>query len=95
MMEQQQQVEEGAKCGSDNDGQRPKTKKIHKKKAAKLLLLQSLLQTFVFETNIYGVPKRLLIFDLNKVLIYRKNKFSDFFELRPYAVQFIKEMSLR
>lgn len=68
-------------------------KKGHKKKAAKLLLLQEL--QAAIPTNIYGVAKKLIIFDLNKVLIYRPRKCSRYFQSRPHLAEFLAQLSTR
>ena len=44
--------------------------------------------------NVYGLSKKLLIFDINKVLLYRKAKTS-YFTIRPYAHEFIASMAQR
>lgn len=67
-------------------------KKVHKKKAAKLQILKTLTESKV---NIYGIPKKLIIFDLNHVLIFRPNKFRGNFILRPHAEQFLQDVALR
>ena len=67
-------------------------KKVHKKKAAKLQILKTLTESNV---NMYGIPKKLIIFDLNHVLIFRPKKFSEKFILRPHAKQFLHEIAQR
>ena len=67
-------------------------KKVHKKKAAKLQILKALTES---DTNKYCVPKKLIIFDLNRVLILRPNKFSRKFILRPHAKQFLQHIATR
>ena len=44
--------------------------------------------------NMYLVPRKLLVFDINKVLLHRQAKTS-FFKIRPYAYEFIAGMSQR
>eukprot|EP01032_Pedospumella_encystans_P017001 gene17001-19374_t len=38
--------------------------------------------------NMYLVPRKLLVFDINKVLLHRQAK-SSFFKIRPHAYAFI------
>lgn len=44
--------------------------------------------------NLYNCRRKLLIFDINKVLLYRQAKTS-YFKIRPYAHEFIAGMSER
>jgi hypothetical protein len=44
--------------------------------------------------NIYGLPRKLIIFDINKVLLFRQAKSSKY-TLRPHAREFIESMSER
>lgn len=44
--------------------------------------------------NVYLVPRKLLVFDINKVLLHRQAK-STYYKVRPYAYQFIAGMSER
>lgn len=44
--------------------------------------------------NMYLVPRKLLVFDINKVLLHRQAK-SSFFKIRPHAYAFIAGMSQR
>ena len=66
--------------------------KVHKKKAAKLLLLENLINS---NENIYGLPKKLLVLDMNKVLIFRRNRFGGNYDIRPHTLHFLREISSR
>ena len=44
--------------------------------------------------NIYNIPRKLIIFDINKVLLFRQAKTSRYI-IRPHAHEFIASMSER
>lgn len=69
-------------------------KKMNKK--AKLRAMSQLLATPGpnIYVNIHNVPRKLIIFDINKVLLYRQAKSSKYI-IRPYAHEFIAGMSER
>jgi hypothetical protein len=74
------------------------SKKMNKKakeRAKKELLLTTM--TLGIEPPIPLLPKKLIIFDLNKVLIYRQkiNGDHDSFITRPHTLEFISELSKR
>lgn len=50
--------------------------------------------TYKIENSIYNLPKKLMILDLNKVLIFRQPQTTNFI-LRPHADAFLEAMSDR
>ena len=68
-----------------------------KKKKRKFLALNNQINLTINELNNSSqttMPKKLLIFDLNRVVMHRK-ELTSHFHLRPYALPFIKGLSLK
>lgn len=70
--------------------------KFKMNKKAKLRQVAELKQALVPNRvlNMYLVPRKLLVFDINKVLLHRQAK-SSYFKIRPHAYAFIAGMSER
>jgi hypothetical protein len=71
-----------------------KPARVRMNKKAKLRAIAELRHGHNANLNIYDVPRKLLIFDVNKVLLFRQPK-SPRYQVRPYAHEFIKGMSER
>lgn len=71
-----------------------KLQKQIKKETIKREKEDELIQRFESQRSMYDLPKKLLIMDLNKVLLYRKKGSKNFIP-RPHVSHFLKEMSKR
>ncbi len=71
-----------------------KHQKLQKREKQKREHQQELCNRFEAQRSIYDMPKKLLILDLNKVLLYRK-KGSKSYIPRPHLIPFLQQMSLR
>lgn len=71
-----------------------KLKKQVKREEQKRARVEELIQIRDNNLSIYQLPKRLLIFDLNKVLINRNKGCVDYIP-RPHVQQFLQDMSER
>ena len=65
------------------DARKPKKKKHHMKESSKISL----------QPNIHNVQRKLLILDINKVLIYRLS--TSYYVVRPHAKEFLSDMAER
>jgi hypothetical protein len=69
-----------------------KNGKDKKKKKRKISVEHALSPTKEFNFSSFLTPKKLLIFDLNQVVVFRVRRTS-YYEVRPYARDFIKAVS--
>lgn len=72
----------------------PKKKRPKKQRESKEAKKKEARKADFHEGNNHQQPRKLLVFDLNKVLIFRK-QYSSQYKLRPHATEFLRAMAKR